>query len=181
MWPWAHAAVGYLLYTLSLERRDSLPPSAAPALAAGMGAITPDLVDKPFAWYLDVLPTGRSLTHSLVVLVPVALGIVWLLGRRDHAETGYAFSIGLVSHPLADGLHALVAGEWADLSYLAWPILRSPEYSGPESIVARLRLLEVTPFFTFELLLTGLAVALWMRHGCPGIGMLRSWGRAAVT
>lgn len=181
MWPWAHAAVGYLLYSLSLHHRDARPPSGGAAVAVGVGTLAPDLVDKPLAWYAGVLPTGRSLTHSLLVVVPVALVLAWVLARRGHAETGRALAVGLVSHPLADALHPLVSGEWVYLSFLGWPLLPSPEYDGPESVLARLRMLEMTPFFAFELLVTAAAIALWAGHGYPGLGTLRSWGRVAVS
>lgn len=180
MWPWAHAAVGYLLYSLWLRHRGDLPPTGAAAVAIGVGTLAPDLVDKPLAWYAGVLPAGRSLTHTLLVVVPVSVALVWLFRRRDRPEVGHALAVGLVSHPLADGAHVALEGEWAYLSYLAWPLLPTPDYDGPESLLARLRALEFTPFLGFELVLTGAALALWASHGYPGVGTLRSWGRAAV-
>ncbi len=181
MWPWAHAAVGYLLYSLSHHRRDADPPSDAAALAVVFGTLAPDLVDKTLAWYLGVLPGGRTLTHSLVVLVPVSVALLAVLRRRGHGEVGLALVVGLLSHPLADGLHSALTGAWGDLTFLLWPLLELPPYEGPRSVVDRLVALELTPFVAFQALLTLAALAVWARQGYPGVGRLRSWGRAAVS
>jgi len=180
MWPWAHAAAGYLLYSLYLRYRDALPPLGPAAVALAVGTQLPDLVDKTAAWYLAVLPTGRSLTHSLLVVVPVAVTVAWYARRRGYGTEGTAFAVGLLSHPLADGVNSFVSAEWQFLAYLAWPLMPTPAYDGPESIVARFLMLEPTPFFLFELLMTAVALALWRRHDYPGLGTLRSWTRSAV-
>ena len=65
MWPWGHLAVGYLVYSgLSRWRFGRLPGSVA-TLAVALGTQLPDLVDKPLAWTVNVLASGRSLAHSL--------------------------------------------------------------------------------------------------------------------
>jgi len=43
----------------------------------------PDLVDKTLGWSLDVLPSGRSLAHSLFTTVLLVF-IVSLIGRRKQ-------------------------------------------------------------------------------------------------
>ena len=63
MWPWDHLAFGYVWYTLASRGWDGRPPSNAAAIALAVGTQFPDLVDKPLAWWLDVLPAGRSLGH----------------------------------------------------------------------------------------------------------------------
>lgn len=183
MWPWAHAAVGYLLYTgycrlAGRERgqagRERARPSGPAVVVLALGAVLPDLVDKSLAWYVSVLPTGRSLGHSLIVggvLVAAVLGYAYGTGRP---RLGPAFAIGYLSHPLADGLHPFLTGEWQFLTYLAWPVLASPEYDGPQSVIARLAQLDPTPFFLFELALTAVALVLWAKHGYPGVDTVRN-------
>lgn len=181
MWPWGHAAVGYLLYASYCQVRDDLPPAGPAAIAVAVGAQVPDLVDKTASWYLFVLPTGRSLAHSLVVAVPVVLAIGWYARRRGHPRLGLAFGLGWIAHSLADALVPFVTGEWQYLTFLAWPVLPSPDYQGEPGIIPHLMALEPTLFFLFELAVTALALALWARHGYPGVGTLRSWTRSALS
>lgn len=183
MWPWAHAAVGYLAYSLSLRHRPAPAsiPSGPAVVVLGVGTQLPDLVDKTLAWYLDVLPSGRSLGHSLVVGVVVAGAVLWWARRTDHAELGRAFAVGYLAHPFADALHPAVTGDWAFLAFLLWPVLPSPPYAGPERVLAYVVAIRPTPLFLFGLALTGVAAVLWARHGFPGLGTLRRGVTAIAT
>jgi membrane-bound metal-dependent hydrolase YbcI (DUF457 family) len=168
MLPWGHLAVGYLLGRRSLSR---LPSPHLGALVLAFATQLPDLVDKTFAWYLPVLPGGRSLAHSLLTAgVVVSLVWVWTV-RRNRQAVGTVFAIGYLSHVFADALHPLVSGELASLSFLVWPLLPLPGYEGPTG-VSLLLAVEPTPFVLFELGLTLLAVALWVRDDAPGFELL---------
>ncbi|ATW88585.1 LexA-binding, inner membrane-associated putative hydrolase [Halohasta litchfieldiae] len=171
MWPLGHAAVAYLCYTGLCRAENRLPESLA-VVALLIGSQTPDLVDKPLSWYLGVLPTGRSLAHSLLVLGPL-IGVVYLLAARSgRAEYGIAFSIGALSHLLADSLPALWGG--TDGSYLLWPLLAVEPYeSGPPSILALFTESLGQPYFLAEFVLAGLAVAVWQRDGYPVLSAIR--------
>ncbi len=107
MWPLGHAAVGYLLYTLATRARFDRPPTALALCALLVGTQFPDLVDKPLAWYVGVLPTGRTLAHSLLVLIPVSLVVLALARRYDRTELGFAFVLGALSHAVVDVIPAL--------------------------------------------------------------------------
>ena len=61
MWPWEHLAFGYLLWSLWLRARGRSLPGDWEALVLVFATQLPDLVDKPLAWQLGVLPGGRSL------------------------------------------------------------------------------------------------------------------------
>lgn len=174
MWPWAHAAFGYLLYTGVLRVREGGQPTGWPVVALAVGTQVPDLVDKPVAWYLQMLPYGRSLTHSLLIAVPLALA-VWLVARhRGHPAVGIAFAVGHLSHLAGDALHATLAAEWADLAFLVWPLLPLPHQDTElEGLVAHIRNIEGSPFFLFGLLLTAVGLVVWIRHGRPGVAELR--------
>lgn len=172
MWPWGHAAVGYLAYSAVLRWRSGRPPTGPAALAVALAALGPDLVDKTASWYLGVLPAGRSLAHSLFAVVAVAVLARWVAGRLDARPLGLAVAIGYASHPLADGLQAVLTGDWAALSYLLWPLLAPPPYTTEPGIWPHLLALEVSPFFILELALTALSLLVWHRDGRPGLAHL---------
>ena len=81
MWPWEHAAVGYLLLSLGSRASGRGPPSTPAVLALLFGTQLPDLVDKPLSWEFDLFPSGYAVGHSALVAVPVGL-LVLALGRR---------------------------------------------------------------------------------------------------
>lgn len=183
MWPWAHAAVGYLLYVAYLRLRGSGTPTGPAAILLGLGTQLPDLIDKPLAWYLDILPHGRSFAHSLVTGVPlVMLPIAFLLYRRGRRGLAAAFSIGYLSHLVGDGYTQMLRGEYADLNYLGWPLLSLPQTGTEvEGLLTHLRNIEGSPQFVFGLLLTVLALGLWIRHGAPGLLTLRDWAQGRLS
>ncbi|WP_255196445.1 metal-dependent hydrolase [Halorarius litoreus] len=173
MWPWGHAALGYLLYTVYLRLRAQGTPTGWPVVALGFGTQVPDLVDKPLAWYLSVLPYGRTLAHSLFVAIPVVLLVGWVARRRKRPVVGVAFGLGYLSHLLGDSLHALLTQQWGDLFFLVWPLTTPPD-AETVGLIAHLRDIDGSPFFLFGLLLTVAMLVLWNHHGRPGLAELWS-------
>lgn len=57
MWPWEHAAVGYLLCSAALAARRTVL-NDIPVIALGVATLLPDLIDKPLALWLGVFPEG---------------------------------------------------------------------------------------------------------------------------
>jgi len=172
MWPLGHAAVAYLSYTGLCRSRNRVPQGSLAVVALLVGSQLPDLVDKPLSWYLGILPTGRSLGHSLFVIVPL-VGLVYALSRRSgHEEYAIAFGVGLGAHLLADGLPVLWGD--ADIALMLWPILSLEAYpDGAPTIAGLLGDSLGEPYFLVEFLLAGLAAAIWQRDGYPGLGPLR--------
>lgn len=177
MWPWGHVAVGYLLYSLGLRQRNQLPRSPEVFLL-GFGTLFPDLVDKPLAWTLGVLESGRSLGHSVVVAA-VVIGVLYLVvAPRVGRAPVTAFAVGYLSHPLADFPYAEVAaGELEFTTYLVWPLLSPPPYETEPSFLAHLVAYEFGPFEAVQLGLFAAAVYLWSRDGTPGLGAVRKTAR----
>lgn len=179
MWPWAHAAVGYLCYAAYCRYTGQGRPTGPTAVSVGVGTQLPDLIDKPLTWYVDVLPYGRSFAHSLVtgvpfVLVPVGMAcLVW--GRRDLA---IAFTVGYLSHLAGDGLVAVVTGDWRGLGYLGWPLVPAPP-AEVEGVRALLATVDGEPAFLAGLGITAVGLAVWARHDMPGLGPVRAWLAAA--
>jgi membrane-bound metal-dependent hydrolase YbcI (DUF457 family) len=132
MFPWTHAAFGYAVFLVvagglvALDRRG--PVSRAELLAVVAGSQLPDLVDKPLAWYLVVLPSGRSLAHSLVVAVPLSVAVVAVAWYRSHPEVGFAFAIGYATHLFGDVYVALYYWRVEEFTFLLWPFLPAYPY-----------------------------------------------------
>ncbi len=90
-------------------------PVLRPLYPLLLGALLPDVVDKPLAILFDY--PGRCLAHSAVIL---ALGffILFRLMPR-HRETLATVAVGAAFH---------LAEDWAQLNVLAWPLLGTWEY-----------------------------------------------------
>jgi xanthine/uracil permease len=212
MWPWGHAAVAYLLYRLILVvRRDGnhgaetgsvSTPTGPAVLALGVGTQFPDLIDKPLAWSVSVLPSGRTLAHSALVwaaIAVVALAIVTRYGSPpDGARSAgtpaadggggtrrlptwlsvptptvtWAFLFGYGSHLLSDLPPSVLTGDVAGAGYLLWPVVPAVVYAGEESWAAHFPP-EVTAFALVQIGLAVVAVAVWVSDGSPGLDTLR--------
>ncbi|PSQ17916.1 hypothetical protein BRC99_00275 [Halobacteriales archaeon QS_7_69_60] len=81
MLPWGHLAVGYLAYSLAVRGRTGGPPAGLATAALAVGTQFPDLIDKPLVAWVSLLPSGRSLGHSLLFAAACGVGL-WYLGRR---------------------------------------------------------------------------------------------------
>jgi membrane-bound metal-dependent hydrolase YbcI (DUF457 family) len=172
MWPWGHVAIGYLLYSGVSRTTHDGPPGSIAAIAVGVAAILPDLVDKPLAWWVAVLPNGRSLAHSALTAIVLLAALEYVARRYQRRAPATAVSIGYVSHLFADGLYPAIAGEVDALAYLLWPVLPPIEYETPQTFAAHLSNLALTPQTGFELVLTATALACWYVDGTPGVDRL---------
>lgn len=188
MWPLGHAAVAYLLYSLWMRttrdgaafRIPGAEGSASIAVAFLLvGSQFPDLIDKPLAWYLGVLPTGRTLAHSLFFVVPVVVVVGVITARHDRLEREYGivFGIGAISHVLVDAVPALWGG--SDWYHLLWPLTSVEPYeSGAPSVIDLFVASLGDPFFLLEFVLAGVALVVWYRDGYPGLSLVkRTLGR----
>ncbi|MFC7135291.1 MULTISPECIES: metal-dependent hydrolase [Salinibaculum] len=150
MWPWGHFGLGYLL-ALFVDRGDTATSGGfAPTAALAVGTQFPDMVDKPLAWTVSLLPNGRSLAHSVFITALVIGAVVVLARRYDVPAVGTAFGLGYGSHLAGDGLYPLLAGDFEALGFLLWPVVPPIEYSTPQSFGAHVSRLEVSPTVGFE-------------------------------
>jgi len=173
MWPGGHLAFGYVLYSLGTRARTRAPPTDLNALALAVGTQFPDLVDKPLAWWVGILPGGRTLAHSLVVMLPL-LAVLALLARRvGHTPQVTAFGIGYGSHLVGDALGPLLVGSYSELAFFLWPLTPTVIYDSEPSFVWHFASISLTPMFIAELGLGIGVVGLWLVDGSPGIGTLR--------
>ncbi|MFC6724741.1 metal-dependent hydrolase, partial [Halobium palmae] len=85
MWPWEHVAVGYIAYSLLSRTPVARRPGRRESVAVVLGALGPDLIDKPLSWGLGLFADGYSMGHSVFFAVPLALAAVVVgvrLGER---------------------------------------------------------------------------------------------------
>lgn len=188
MWPWGHLAFGYLLYAVYCAIMFRKAPREWPVVVLAVGTQFPDLVDKPLAYWFGVLPEGRTLTHSLVIFLPIGVAIVaiaWYYGQR---ESGTSFSIGWGSHIVGDSIGSLMQGSYSQLSFLLWPLRPAPDYEAPNflfharQLLASLRELNgdvvMSPgenLFIFQLWLAVGVFLLWLAQGMPPIRTVGHW------
>lgn len=187
MWPWGHAAVGYLVYSLGL-RTLGRRPTGAPVIVLLLGTQLPDLVDKPLSWFLGIFPQGYSVGHSVFVALPV--GLVVLAVFRTHARAAIAFTVGYWSHLVGDIGFGLLTNNPLTFHRVMWPILTLPAYSNDLTGFARIEAYLITfiNFFADEgaaaaLVLLAVyfgpcvvAFILWIVDGTPGLSLLTRTG-----
>ena len=183
MWPWEHAAFGYLLYS-TVTRLTGERPTDGAIIALSFGTQIPDLVDKPLAWSFGVLPSGTSLAHSVFVAAPVAV-LVLSLGRRVGRPTVAAgFVVGYWSHLVGDVVYPTFLRGVLNVDAVLWPLVSGPpgQYAGvfarTASLFAGLLELLGTPagmsYLLAEVVLLGSATFFWAADGAPGTGPLRT-------
>jgi membrane-bound metal-dependent hydrolase YbcI (DUF457 family) len=184
MWPWGHLAVGYLVYSFVAHLGYRRRPGDRATLALALGTQFPDLVDKPLAWTVPVLPNGRSLTHSLLIALLIIAVLQLVLRWRNSGEVATAFAIGYLSHLFGDALYPALEGDYYLLEFLAWPLLPAIEYSTEKSFLAHLRELSLDSLVAAELGLGAVVFVLWLADGAPGLGVVRAiprWVRGRLT
>ena len=172
MWPWGHLAVGYLAYSFLSRRRFDHPPQLGAAVAVAFGTQFPDLIDKPLAWTVSILPSGRSFAHSMFFAAFVLFALVALGRRFQRPKLAVAFGLGHLSHLAMDAVYPLWVGDYASLAYFVWPLL--PVYDSPTpGIIWYILHLEWTPFVTVQFGLTAVAATVWVLDGMPGLALVR--------
>ena len=188
MWPWGHLALGYLCYAGYRWGTHQRSPGGWPVLTLAFATQFPDLVDKPLAYWFRILPEGRALTHSLLVVVPLCVILILVSQRYQKTEHGVAFSIGLGSHLIGDALGPITNGAYGQASFLIWPLLPLPEYEATNflfharklgSLLLELNVQRLmapsSDMFVLEVWLSIAVLILWAIHGMPPMNRIRDW------
>ncbi|QPV62852.1 metal-dependent hydrolase [Halosimplex litoreum] len=137
MYPWGHAAFAYLLFVglaLLAHRRVS----RAQLIGVLVASQLPDLIDKPLAWWVPLLPSGRSLGHSLLFALPLIVTVGVVAHRAGHFGVAPAVAVGYLSHLLGDAYVEIYFWRVDELTYLLWPVLAPYPYDTPVDIFALL-------------------------------------------
>jgi hypothetical protein len=192
MWPWEHAIMGYLAYSLFCHAyyRDS--PGGLDAFAVVFASVLPDIIDKPLAWEFEVFEIGYAIGHSIFFAVPLSIAVGALARSYDRPRAGIAFAVGYLLHLPAD----VVDGYVRDGHYSPWIILwpfRQDEVHlhahdhGPGFVDQFFRLLAVyqqelfsgdpSTYILLQFGMAGFAGLLWLYDGAP---VLRECVLAAV-
>lgn len=183
MWPWEHVAFAYVLYSLCSRAVWRRSPNTRAAIVLAVASVLPDLVDKPLAWWLSVLPAGRSLGHSALVAVPLVaavLAVGWLLDERPVAV---AFAAGYLSHLSGDVIYPLVVKGELRVGFLLWPVVPAagdgtdralPHLWGlVDAFVAFLATPRGALYLVGEGALVAAALWLWAADEYPGLDLFR--------
>ena len=176
MLPWGHAGLGYVGYHVWLRMRGRLPPSGEAAIALVVGTQVPDLVDKPATWIFAVLPSGRSLGHSLVTLAVVTTLVV-ALSRYSSDRTArawWALLGGWFAHLVGDA-YAILFDPTTCVRYLLWPLIAHCVYPNDDSTLGWLAAFEFSPRQFAGLGVALIAAVLWWHDGRPGLEVVRRW------
>jgi hypothetical protein len=188
MWPWDHLAFGYLLYLIlgapnPRSQRDDLT-----FLVLAIGTQLPDLIDKPLAWSLGLLPSGLSLGHSavfLAILIPIAVSVSNRYGRPELAG---ALVTGVASHLIGDVLFALLIGSPRPYQFLFWPAIPTAQETSVgfglaigEEWSNYIRFLSTSRgalYLFLNLTFNAMALVVWILDGTPGMKAVRRWAAA---
>jgi len=181
MLPWEHVAASYLAYSLFSRVAYRRAPRDDAFFVVLLGAMFPDMIDKPLAWGANAIPTGQSLAHSLVFALPAILVARLALGRR----LAIAFGVSYLVHVGGDAIFPIALGFGPRYRFLLWPLLDLPTTQHP-GILARTREVLGTFFeflgtrrgrlyLLFEGLLLGSAFTAWLVDGRPGLDAVLAW------
>ncbi|SDC62486.1 metal-dependent hydrolase [Natrinema hispanicum] len=178
MWPWEHAIVAYLAYSLCCHIAFRKSPTGLEAFAVVFASVLPDLIDKPLAWEFGVFDSGYAIGHSIFFAVPLAI----LIGTIAHAATrpgvGLAFGLGYLSHPPADIIDSVFRQGALQVELMLWPITpvegRPP---GPGLLEGFFYFFDrywsavltgdLSTYLLFQFGLAGVVLVVWLADGAP--------------
>ena len=168
MMPLSHLAFGYLLVSVLVRAVPGWEMDRTTVALVALGTQLPDLVDKPLAWTFHILPSGRSLGHSLFAMAAVCALVGYYCRRRGRDDLGAAFAVGYGSHLIGDGYGYLLSGEYAYLSSLGWPLLPPPPYGDEGTFLTHLPEFAFTPGLLAQVTLLAILYVVWIEDGAPG-------------
>jgi membrane-bound metal-dependent hydrolase YbcI (DUF457 family) len=161
--------IGVLLYLWRHERWL--------ILAAAVGSILPDLIDKPLGHLLlPGLDYGRIYFHTLIFLLAFFI-IGYLIWWKYRSFIGFAFALGMLSHQVLDLM-------WLEWWNWLWPFFGPFRGEGIENFFLYEFIREVTNFsewlaaVAILVILLGMAgVAATSEQPPPAMSGIYSWSR----
>ncbi|WP_339103618.1 metal-dependent hydrolase [Haloterrigena salinisoli] len=178
MWPWEHAIVAYLAYSVLCHTvyRDS--PSGLEAIAVVFASVFPDLVDKSLAWEFGVFDAGYALGHSIFAAVPVSIAIGLVARSAGRSRVGIAFGLGYLLHLPADVIDAYVREGIFQPELLLWPVVVLPDPGSTQGFVDQFLLFfsryrdellagDLTMYRWIQIGLAACTALLWIYDGAP--------------
>ncbi|ADD06973.1 DUF457 family protein [Natrialba magadii ATCC 43099] len=178
MWPWEHAIVGYVVYSLfsHLVYRDA--PNGLEAFAVVFASVLPDLIDKPLAWQFDVFESGYALGHSVFFAVPLAIVVGVLARSVGRPRAGLAFGLGYLLHLPSDILDTYVRGGELRYDIVLWPVHPVESIGEHTDFFGEFTRLfghyqqellagDLSAYMWFQLSIAAFAALLWLYDGAP--------------
>lgn len=121
MRPTEHLIIALLPVGIYVLLRDRHPPSLELTAVTFLGSQFPDLVDKPLALQLNLIPTGRVFMHSLPFAIPVWALVIAYSWKTGRLRGGVAFVLAYALHIFADNHQTLTIGRIPN--DLLWPFV----------------------------------------------------------
>ncbi|THE62896.1 metal-dependent hydrolase [Salinadaptatus halalkaliphilus] len=172
MWPWEHAIVGYLAYSLFAHLYYRASPNGLEAFAVVFASVLPDLIDKPLAWEYGVFETGYALGHSIFFAVPLSIAVGLLARRVGRGRAGVAFGVGYLLHLPADVLDTYVRGGQLAFNVMLWPVDPIEPGHGHEHTDFLGEFTRLFGRYSQELLAGELSTYMWIQTGLAGLAVL---------
>ncbi|NGM71199.1 metal-dependent hydrolase [Natronolimnobius sp. AArcel1] len=179
MWPWEHAIVGYLAYSLFCHLVFRRSPTGLEAFAAVFASVLPDIIDKPLAWEYGVFQTGYALGHSIFFAVPLSIAVGVLAHWAGRGSAGVAFGLGYLLHLPSDVLDGYVREGQAHPELMLWPLETVTEHDHGQGFTDQFWLLFTR--YQQDLLAGDLSTYMWIQLGLAGfVGLLWLYDGAPV-
>ncbi|ELY49394.1 metal-dependent hydrolase [Natronorubrum sulfidifaciens] len=192
MWPWEHAIVGYLAYSLfsRLYYRES--PTGLAAFAAVFASVLPDLIDKPLAWEFGVFQTGYALGHSVFFAIPLAIGVGLVARAVGRTPAGIAFGIGYLLHLPSDVLDGYLRGGAYHPELMFWPVETVGAHDHGQGFLEQFTRLfsqyqqallagDLSTYVWLQLGLATVAAIVWIADGAPVLRECLLGGKRLLT
>ncbi|KAA9397869.1 metal-dependent hydrolase [Haloarcula sp. CBA1130] len=137
--PIEHFIIALLPIAAYAVIRDQRLPSLQLLAVAFFGSQFPDLIDKPLAHELFLIPSGRVFMHSLPFAIPLAIAVIAYGIQTERVRLAVAFAFAHLSHLVADNQQLLPPNPRVSPDLL-WPlqppVARStiPNWAGAGSV-----------------------------------------------
>ncbi|TMT86341.1 metal-dependent hydrolase [Haloterrigena sp. H1] len=178
MWPWEHAIVAYLAYSLCCHVvfRDS--PTGLEAFAVVFASVLPDLIDKPLAWELGVFDSGYAVGHSIFFAVPLAIVVGTIAHAATRPRAGLAFGLGYLSHPFADIVDSVFRQGVLQVELMLWPIASVEGRPPGQGVIEGFLYFfgrywnavlagDLSTYLLLQFGLAGVVLVVWLADGAP--------------
>lgn len=178
MWPWEHAIVGYLAYSVFCHLYYRAAPGSSEALVVGFASVLPDVIDKPLAWSIGLFDTGYALGHSLFFSLPLVVGLGVLSRSGGHPRVGVAFAVGYLLHPVGDLVQLSASNGGVPYELMLWPLATFEPGGYTRGFAGNFLYLfgryvadfvggDLSTYMWLQLGIMGLTILLWLYDGAP--------------
>lgn len=179
MWPWEHAAIGYLAFSLCVNLLLRRSPSGREAVVVVFASVLPDLIDKPLGWQFGVFDSGYGVAHSVFFAVPLSLAVLLVAAAADRPLLGAAFGVGYLLHSPFDVVPVYLQEGSVPIERVLWPAMSAGggDYEGglAGTFVEYFRdyadqlLTDPSGYLLGVVALVAFTGLLWLYDGMPGL------------